>query len=203
MSDETMNDWDDLETPSAERWRRDLETDRAMGLDRALEHGGFDPMRPLPEGVWRASREVSLAHRVRCTRMVTYLCRDAATAMLGDWALRHLAGLAEARLRLRVDAPHWTLTALDGARRDGRGRWDADCIPDAIWRASWGDVALEYDAGSHRLSMVAQKARRYRRDCAGQVWLAATAERQSGLARVLEQTLPERWTWRTLRVEGW
>ena len=77
-----MNDWDDLETPIFERWERDLETDRAMGLDRALEHGGFDPLRPLPEGVWRASRAVSLAHRVRRTRTVTYLCRDAATAAL-------------------------------------------------------------------------------------------------------------------------
>ena len=155
----------------------------------------------LLEFFWRSQRQIALSHRSRHPEPVTFLCADEETVALEDWQLRHLAGLAAARHRLRVPGTQWRITAFGRAERDRDGRWLPDCIPDAVWTAEWDRVAIEYDAGSHRLETVAEKARVYADNYDQQLWLAATAERCASLRWVLETALTDRSTWRVMRVD--
>jgi hypothetical protein len=163
-----------------------LPIDRACTDSQLLDWYGLDLEIPdmkddLLEFVWITQRQIALSHRSRHPEPVTFLCADEETVALEDWQLRHLAGLAAARHRLRVPGTRWRVTAFGRAERDRDGRWLPDCIPDAIWEARWGRIALEYDAGSHRLETVAEKARVYADNYDQQLWLAATAERCASL----------------------
>ena len=137
-----------------------LLTDLACTEAQALEWHGFDfEMDQLEsadffETLWRTRREISFSHRSRTTDSINFLCADEETAALEDWQLRHLAGLFAARHRLNIPGERWSVTAFGRSDRDRSGRWLPDCIPDAIWTAEWGRIAVEYDAGSHRLETV-------------------------------------------------
>ena len=157
--------------------------------------------RLLGRFIHQTKREVALSHRARTTKIVNFICTNDATAALEDWQLRHLAGLAAARYRLGVTGKIWTVTAFGRALRDHGGRWLPDCIPDAIWNADWGRIAVEYDAGSHRLETVAEKVRTYAESYEQQLWLCATLERCDHLRSVLEKSLPEYSRWRLMRLD--
>lgn len=183
-----------------------LLTDLACSENQAMDRYGLDletleTTTVLPGFIRPTRREVALSHRSRTAQPVTFLCADSETATLETWQLRHLAGLFAARHRLGVPGADWRVTAFGRAERDRDGRWLPDCIPDAIWEADWGRIALEYDAGSHRLETVSEKARVYANNYDQQLWLAATAERCASLRWALETTLPDRSTWRVMRVD--
>jgi hypothetical protein len=183
-----------------------LPIDHACTMSQILDWYGLDLETPevsddLLEFFWTSRREIALSHRSRHPAPVTFLCADEEAVALEDWQLRHLAGLAAARHRLRAPGARWRVTAFGRAERDRDGRWLPDCIPDAIWEAGWSRVALEYDAGSHRLETVAEKARVYADSYAQQLWLAATAERCASVRGALETALPDRSLWRVMRVD--
>lgn len=183
-----------------------LPIDRACTASQMLDWFGLDLATPdaqdeLLEFVWISKRKIALSHRSRNPEPVTFLCTDEETVALEDWQLRHLAGLAAARHRLRVPGADWRVTAFGRAERDRDGRWLPDCIPDAIWEAGLSRVALEYDAGSHRLETVGEKARVYADNYDQQLWLAATAERCASVRWALETALPDRSRWRVMRVD--
>ena len=184
-----------------------LLTDLACTETQALEWHDFDlEMDQLEsadffETLWRTRREISFSHRSRRTESVNFLCADEETAALEDWQLRHLAGLFAARHRLNVPGERWSVTAFGRSERDRSGRWLPDCIPDAIWTAEWGRISVEYDAGSHRLETVSEKALAYADGYDQQLWLCATAERRDHLRWRLEDGPLERSGWRVMRVD--
>ncbi len=184
-----------------------LLTDLACTETQALEWHDFDLEMNQPESadffetLWRTRREISFSHRSRTRKSVNFLCTGEETAALEDWQLRHLAGLFAARHRLSIPGERWSVTAFGRADRDRSGRWLPDCIPDAIWTAEWGRIAVEYDAGSHRLETVSEKARAYADGYDQQLWLCATAERRDHLRWRLEDGPFERSSWRVMRVD--
>ncbi|MEN2982803.1 MAG: hypothetical protein ABDH20_09865 [Thermus sp.] len=92
-------------------------------------------------------------------------------------ALRHLAGVAELRLRLRVppDPGIWRVSFRQVHPIDE---------PDAVWLTPSGPVAVEYDVVSYSRRKVQAKARLFGALFVGQVWGAPVPARVATLRRL-------------------
>lgn len=92
--------------------------------------------------------------------------------------LRHLAGVAEMRLLLGVEADP------DVWRVFHRQVHPVE-EPDAVWFTPKGPVAVEYDVGSYSRDRVRTKAAAFATRYVGQVWGAPVKERVETLAALL------------------
>ncbi len=94
-------------------------------------------------------------------------------------ALRHLAGVAEVRLRLGVapDPEVWRVSRKQVHPVDE---------PDAVWLTPEGPVAVEYDAGGYSRTRVRAKGEAFALRFVGQVWGTPIPQR----VRTLEGLLP-------------
>ena len=94
-------------------------------------------------------------------------------------ALRHLAGVAELRLRLGVppDPEVWRVSLKQVHPIDE---------PDGVWLTPRGPVAVEYDAGGYSRDRIRAKGEAFALRFVGQVWGAPIPER----VRTLRGFLP-------------
>ncbi|ULR39728.1 replication-relaxation family protein [Thermus sp. NEB1569] len=92
--------------------------------------------------------------------------------------LRHLAGVAEMRILLGVEADpaHWRVFHRQIHPVEE---------PDAVWFTPSGPVAVEYDVGSYSRERVRAKAAAFALRYVGQVWGTPIPERLRTLASLL------------------
>lgn len=149
-----------------------LETDKVLTVDQCLRHFGTEP-RTLPRlGLHTFTHDVGrTTHCIRepSWRFVTHERRF---KNLRTSSLRHLAGLAEMRLRLKADPRDW----LVFLKRPDQGR-----MPDGQYSYKGERCALEFDAGSYKRDRVLEKMRAYAQAFDSQLWGAGTDARISYL----------------------
>lgn len=115
----------------------------------------------VPEDALRVEGYLGLTHYRVPQRVALFVRLDLAHLPLS--ALRHLAGVAEMRLRLGVppDPEVW---------RVSHRRVHPVEEPDAVWLAPEGPVAVEYDAGAYSRGRVQAKGQAFALRFVGQVW---------------------------------
>jgi len=107
--------------------------------------------------------------------------------------LRHLAGVTAMRHVLGALVEEWSNRGERLARRN---------LPDGVWDAPEGKVALEYDAAGYSPDTVIAKAWVFERNFEAQVWGAATPARVAKLRVLLQPyegasvVLAPWWDWR-------
>lgn len=140
---------------------RTLECDGIIAHATCLRYYGRWPSH---KGIWTRTLDyIPINRRDIYARVTSYQHR--ARRKLGHLRLeqiQHLLGVAEMRGMLGVDATEWDSEA---------GRLGARMRPDAVWNSPLGEVAIEFDTGSYRRSVVWKKIQRFERDYpAGIVW---------------------------------
>jgi hypothetical protein len=125
-------------------------------------------------------------------------------AALPDWMQRHLVALAAVRRKIGASSVDWKLLALN-APSYRNNRFASDIIPDADWQSPTGRIVVEFDAGSHPLAVLAEKARAYDSmpRLRSQLWVVATPVRAANIASVLENTITDRSRWMLIVVQWW
>jgi hypothetical protein len=148
-----------------------LSVDLAWSEEQA-ERWGLTP----PEEAVRVAGYLGLTYYRAPEPVVFYALPEVAGFPLT--ALRHLAGVAELRLRLGVppDPEAW---------RVSRKRLHPVEEPDAVWFTPEGPVAVEYDAGGYSRARVRAKGEAFARRFVGQVWGAPVPERVAYLKALL------------------
>ena len=139
--------------------------------------------------------EITMGLTARCRRKAPtdMLCLNERISERPDYKLRHLAALAVARrwFGITIESRSWRVTALQSAASSDR--WAALSIPDATWVQDSGVTVIEYDAGSHLISTVHDKAIRYARS--KQIWLVCSMSRAITISLVLAKLgLPLEWS---------
>lgn len=130
----------------------------------------------VPKEAVRVEGYLPLTAYSREARAVFYALPEVASLPLP--ALRHLAGVAEMRIRLGLP-PDPNLWRVSFARHHRVEE------PDAVWFTPSGPVAVEYDAGRYTRRLLTEKRRAFALRYAGQVWGAPVSERVETLKSLL------------------
>jgi len=130
----------------------------------------------VPKKAVRVEGYLPLTAYSREVRAVFYVLPELASLSLS--ALRHLAGVAEMRIRLGLppDPSVWKASFARFHRVEE---------PDAVWFTPSGPVAVEYDAGHYSRRLLMEKHRAFALRYVGQVWGAPVPKRAQTLERLL------------------
>lgn len=158
----------------AEPPRESLACDKALSLRQFRRRWpGVDPAGL--EGVVLVEHTINEATWRRKFRVAFVALEEAAA--LPDFALRHLAGVAEMRYALKARCEDWYSDAA---------RVHLDATPDAVWYTQEGPCAVEYDLGYARAD-IRRKHAGFSRMYARQFWGVAIPSRLNHLKRLLPQ----------------
>jgi hypothetical protein len=153
---------------------RALETDLALSERQVFQHHGIT----LEDCLWLglSVQPVLVAPTVhrKVTRDVNFVTLEPHDFQ--PFEFRHLAGTAEVRHRLQVDARDWQVV-----------RHAAQTSPDAIWHRGLETWAIEFDAGAYSRTILLEKAQAFRAGFDGQVWAVSSSVRAGTVASVLER----------------
>lgn len=151
-----------------------LETDKVMTVNQCARHFHASESDVRSLGIHTFDHDVGKT--TNCTYQPTmhFVTLERRHARLSTADLRHLAGLAEMRLRLRASPHEWRVHL----RRPDRGR-----MPDGQYTYKGECCALEFDAGSYKRERVLEKMEAYAREYDTQLWGAATSARVAYLRK--------------------
>lgn len=152
---------------------RDLETDLALSERQVFRHHGMTLEDCLRLGL--AVQPVLIAPTVhrKVTRAVNFVTLESLDYQ--PFEFRHLAGTAEIRHQLQVEARDWQVV-----------QHAAQTSPDAIWHRGLETWAVEFDAGAYSRSVLLEKAQEFRAGFDGQVWAVSSNARAVTVGSVLE-----------------
>lgn len=181
---------------------RDLEVDRLVPalMGRALY--GVSGTAAKSVGVVELVRSLERTAELGGARNVAFWTLEDALAspLYAAARLRHLAGVTAMRHVLRAPVEEWSNRGERLGRRN---------MPDGVWNALEGKVAIEYDASGYHSDTVLAKGWVFERNFERQVWGAATLARVEKLRLLLEPydeasvVLAPWWDWRAAPPAGW
>jgi len=174
---------------------RDLEVDRVVParLGRALYRVSGPAARRV--GIVETVRSLERTAELGGPRDVAFWTLEDALAdpLYAAPRIRHLAGVTAMRHVLQAPVEEWSNRGERLGRRN---------LPDGVWEAPDGQVAIEYDASGYSPDAVIAKAWVFERNYERQVWGAATPARVAKLRALLEPyegasvVLAPWWDWR-------
>jgi len=174
---------------------RDLEVDRVVPalMGRALYRVSGTAARSV--GIVETVRSLERTAELGGSRNVAFWTLEDALAdpLYAATRLRHLAGVTAMRHVLRAPIEDWSNRGERLARRN---------VPDGVWNALEGKVAIEYDASGYSPDTVISKGWVFERAFVRQVWGAATPARVERLRLLLQPyegvsvVLAPWWDWR-------
>jgi hypothetical protein len=154
---------------------RDLETDLALSERQVFRYHGLTLEDCLRLGL--SVQPVLIAPTVhrKVTRAVNFVTLEPHD--LQPFEFRHLAGTAEIRHQLQVDARDWQVV-----------QHAAQTSPDAIWHRDFETWAVEFDAGAYSRSVLLEKAQAFKAGFDGQVWAVSSNARAATVGSLVAQT---------------
>ncbi len=142
--------------------RRALTTDRVLSAAQVLRYSGLATHQLPAEFVTFRTVVQPIYASVRSRQVVMFVTRDTRLERrLGPEQIAHLAGTAEIRHSLRADAAQWSTDAAAMGRSNK---------PDGVYALNGHQVAIEFDAGSYRSSVIRAKVAQFSESYAGLVW---------------------------------
>jgi hypothetical protein len=154
---------------------RDLETDLALSERQVFRHHGITLEDCLHSGLSVQPVLVAPTVHRKVTRAVNFVTLE--PLEFQPFEFRHLAGTAEIRHQLQVDARDWQVV-----------QHAAQTSPDAIWHRGLETWAVEFDAGAYSRSVLLEKAQAFRAGFDGQIWAVSSSNRQSTLQTLIQHT---------------
>jgi phage FluMu protein gp41 len=151
---------------------RDLETDLALSERQVFRYHGLTLEDCLDAGL--SVQPVLIAPTVhrKVTRAVNFVMLE--LLEFQPFEFRHLAGTAEIRHQLQVDARDWQVV-----------QHAAQTSPDAIWHRGLKTWAVEFDASAYSRSVLLEKAQAFRAGFDGQVWAVSSSARAATVGSVV------------------
>jgi hypothetical protein len=143
---------------------RDLETDLALSERQVFRYHRMTLEDCLRSGL--SIQPVLIAPTVhrKVTSVVNFVTLEPHDFQ--PFEFRHLAGTAEIRHQLQVDARDWQVV-----------QHAAQTSPDAIWHRGLETWAVEFDAGAYSRTVLLEKAQTFRAGFDGQVWAVSSSTR--------------------------
>jgi hypothetical protein len=154
---------------------RDLETDLALSERQVFRHHGLTLEACLRSGLSVQPVLVAPTVHRKVPRAVNFVMLEPDD--LQPFEFRHLAGTAEIRHQLQVDARDWQVV-----------QHAAQTSPDAIWHRGLETWAIEFDAGAYSRSVLLEKAQAFRAGFDGQIWAVSSNARAATVDSVVGQT---------------
>jgi hypothetical protein len=153
---------------------RDLETDLALSERQVFRHHRMTLEDCLRSGL--SVQPVLIAPTVhrKVIRAVNFVMLEGLEFQ--PFEFRHLAGTAEIRHQLQVDARDWQVV-----------QHAAQTSPDAIWHRGLETWAVEFDAGAYSRSVLLEKAQAFRAGFDGQVWAVSSSIRAATVCAAISQ----------------
>ena len=149
----------------------DLEIDRAI-TERQLErHYHLDILGPPVKSFVRTvfpSASIDTFQHCKIYTLSTKVTRMQSGMVL------HLLGTAEMRHALGAGVEDWSSSAH---------RLGQTLIPDALWTTEHGEVAIEFDTGTYRYSLIDKKMRAFEK-YAGVIWGTPSEQRAARIHKL-------------------
>jgi hypothetical protein len=154
---------------------RDLETDLSLSERQVFRYYGMTLEDCLRSGL--SVQRVLVAPTVhrKVTRAVNFVTLEPHDFQ--PFEFRHLAGTAEVRHQLQVDARDWQVV-----------QHATQTSPDAIWHCGLETWAVEFDAGAYSRMVLLEKAQVFRAGFDGQVWAVSSNARAATIGSLVAQT---------------
>ena len=154
-------------------WLDALACDRAVSQLQLTKLYGVTQAQARAAGVFSTRRSVA-ATKGSVPRTVSFFVADKSLLKKPTTTLRHLAGVAAVRAQLGASPGDWRSPEQSVARQ----------LPDALWQAAGGVVAIEFDVGSYSRARILEKAWSFQ-GYAAQVWGSPSDKRNRLIAEVL------------------
>ncbi|MCA9839202.1 MAG: hypothetical protein KC422_19985 [Trueperaceae bacterium] len=145
----------------------DLQVDKALSEGQVKRHYVLGELSHLPEPFFMTTCYVATTHHSRTFREVRFIVLEKRYTQASAHVLRHLAAVAEMRRCLQVKREDWSFVPEASFSFEK---------PDALWQSPFGEIAIEFDAGSYSSQKIKHKIEAFKRYSA-QRWGSSSQKR--------------------------
>ena len=154
----------------------DLQVDKALSEGQIKRHYGLAKLTSLASPFLITTRYVAATHHSRTFREVRFIVLEKRYTQASAHVLRHLAAVAEMRRCLQAKREDWSFVPEASFSFEK---------PDALWQSPFGEIAIEFDAGSYSAQKIKHKMEAFKR-YSGQQWASSSQKRVLSLSGYLQ-----------------